>query len=314
MANKQIVVKVPKRTLLNFDGDVISKLNCFYEYKGRRIKNFYLDFSDVKEVDLVGVLILYKFLSYGIVHNCFDSPTLYNFSNNQVLQDRVRYFGFKNLFDELRRNVSSDKEHQRLRVNIEDNFIIAPMSLLERSEISAEYLDKEYTPKIEDYYKDKSVSSMILSVFSEIFLNFWAHSGDEKSIIVAHGNRDYVEIVCADSGIGVVESIINSYPDCNRSEAISTALKKGVTSKRNTNHMGYGLWLVNEIVSKNGGRFKLRSCEYCVDNIAGKMSYSKGPWWIGSIVYVKLSVSKPINIDDVEKNNKSLNDININFQ
>ena len=298
----------------NYEDEIIRKLGCFYGFKQQQKTAFYLDFSDVKDLDLLGLLILYKLMEYSVLNKCFFNPCLLNYEENRVIREKVTYFGFKYLMEELKNSKDPERQYKNLQINVSKEFIIAPMPLLKEAN-SSDYLNNDYSRKIESYYKDEKVNAMIFTVFSEIFLNFWAHAvGDSKSIIVAHGNLEYIEIACADSGEGIINSISNAYPTCKRKDALKMALKKGVTSKKGSNHMGYGLWLINEIVTKTQSRLLLRSEEFCYENIAGKFRYQESPTWHGTIVYVKLILAKPITIDDIEKDNKKLDNILINFK
>ncbi len=309
----EIVVKLPKRISLNSELELIRKLNFFYSCDCKNRRGLYLDFTNVEYLDILGLLILYKFLEYSVAHQCFYSPCLINFDENSCVRDRIRYFGFRELINELKTNKDSEREYHSLKVNIDNDFIIAPMALLKQSD-SSDYLNNEYAGKISAYYTDSKVSAMIFTVFSEIFLNFWAHSNESsRSIIVAHGNKEYVEIACADSGIGVIDSICTAYPKCKREKALQLAITKGISSKKHTNHMGYGLWLINEIVNKTNGRMKLLSGGFTYDNKAGKYNYNKSAVWQGTIVYVKLLLINPVTLEDIEDNNY-LNSIKVNFQ
>lgn len=314
MINKPTILKVPSRLTKNYEDEIIRKLGCFYNYKQEQKAAFYLDFHDVKELDLLGMLILYKFLEYSVINKCFFNPCLLDFEENKVIREKVTYFGFKYLMEELKKSKDSERQYKNLQITVSDDFIIAPMPLLKESN-SSDYLNNDYSRKIESYYKDEKVNAMIFTVFSEIFLNFWAHAvGDTKSIIVAHGNQDYIEIACADSGEGIVKSIRDAFPNCKRKDAIMMALTKGVTSKKGSNHMGYGLWLINEMVTQTRSRLLLRSEEYCYENNSGKVSYQISPTWHGTIVYVKLLLENPITIEDIEKHNEQLDKLMINFQ
>lgn len=314
MTSKEIVIKVPSRMTINYEDEIIRKLNCIYDYAQKLRSFFALEFIDVKEIDLLGLLILYKFLEYSVLNKCFNNPYLLNFDSNKVISNRVSYFGFSELLDELKNSKDSDKQYKNLQINVAKDFIIAPMALLKETN-SSDYLNTEYAKRIESYYIDEKTNTMIFTVFSEIFLNFWAHaSGDNKSIIVAHGNQNYVEIACADTGQGIIKSITEAYPNCKREKALQMALIKGVTSKKNTNHMGYGLWLINEIVEKTKGKILLQSEEYCYENNQGKTRFRQTPCWHGTIVYVKLFLSNPVTIDDIEQKNKELKTLKINFQ
>lgn len=309
-----LIIKVPNRIVRNNLTEVIRKLSCFYLYKNKRRDNFYINFSDVEDIDLVGLLVFYKFLEYSVMNNCFRNPYLLDFDNNIHVVKKIKYFGFIDLISSLKKEDLSDKQYKNLQVQFENDFIIAPLPMI-KGAISSENLNDKYSRQIKRYYTDEKTHTMIFSVFSELYLNFLAHaSGDDKSIIVAHGNKNYVEIVCADSGIGIVNSVTSVLPNCKREMAIQKAVMKGFTSKLNTNHMGYGLWLVNEITTRANGKFLIISNEYAYENNSGKIKTFKSPIWNGTIAYVKLFLKRSITIDDIEYNNSELNNLKVNFQ
>ena len=69
----------------NYEDEIIRKLGCFYIYKQQQKRLFFLDFSDVKDLDLLGMLILYKFLEYSVINKCFFNPCLLNFEENRIV-------------------------------------------------------------------------------------------------------------------------------------------------------------------------------------------------------------------------------------
>lgn len=167
--------------------------------------------------------------------------------------------------------------HQRKKANykkldfkIKGEFFIAPVALLRKDKFSKEKIKDDFLPKIEEYYKnipeerniDKTkVSSMILQCFSEILLNFWEHAvEDTKSIIVANGNSDYAEIICADTGNGIISTlkpVLNKL--YSKDDILAKAMEKFVTSKKDTDHMGCGLWILNQITNLSKGRLYIFS-------------------------------------------------------
>lgn len=104
-------------------------------------------------------------------------------------------------------------------------------------------------------------------------MNFWEHAvNDTKSIIVASGNKVKVEIACADTGNGVISTLSPTLVhQISKEEVLVKSLEKGITSKKMTNHMGYGLWILNEIVTATKGRLHLYSEGAYVFNDFGKI-------------------------------------------
>ena len=84
-------------------------------------------------------------------------------------------------------------------------------------------------------------------------------------------------------------------------QIILKSTNKNVTSKEKTNHMGFGLWIIDQITTAVKGRFHLYSEGVSYINDYGKTKTVKTSYWKGTIVYLAL----PLN------NAKSLNDIDI---
>lgn len=144
-----------------------------------------------------------------------------------------------------------ENEYKKLNIKIQESFIIAPQPLLRNDSYSNDVLIERFLPKINEYYSfNERVVSMIFQCLSEILLNFWEHAiEDTKSILVADGNKTSIEIACADTGNGIISTLEQSNPSKNTSKEklILSALEKGITSKKDTDHMGYGLWILNQI-------------------------------------------------------------------
>src|SRR5690606_12886621 len=104
----------------------------------------------------------------------------------------------------------SEKAFKEFKIKLEERFIIAPQALLRTTNYTNEYLRNEFIPNIEKYYSKSPESvSLIFSCFSEILLNFWEHAiQDTKSVILADGNKNKIEIACADTGIGIISNLM----------------------------------------------------------------------------------------------------------
>lgn len=159
--------------------------------------------------------------------------------------------------------------------------------------------------KINEYYNNPDKAFALLTCITEIASNFHEHSKDEQdSILVARGNKNEIEIACADTGVGVVTSLMKSeryrtiLSKANGYDILAKALEKGVTSKDNSNHMGYGLWLVESIVGELGGELHIYSERAHYINKNGKIKKGANGYWKGTIIYVKLSFDKEELIHD----------------
>lgn len=268
-----IILSVPKRITVNFLPTIVRVLNRLKTYKDKRQSNFYLDFRNYEEVDLLGVLLLYKYLDYSVVNNCFYNPTLYQFNPVSL---SIKKYGFSEIisrcFNDERKAIEA---FSRLRSEIKDNFILAPIAI---SEEYSEDLEKQVYNKIQDYYRDDDITVMIFAVFGELISNFYAHAKDDmRSIIVGYGNKDSIEIACADSGLGIVETLKTCYHLSSDLKYLEYSLRHSVTSKPGTNHMGCGLWEIDQLIKKNGGRFLLYSGSTYYEMSNGKTEYRSVP-------------------------------------
>lgn len=276
-----------------------------FKLKDTRQPGYVFDLMKVRECSMLGTLVFYKIIEYTLSNKCFHKPAIaFNYEEPYVIEAFKR-FGFWDLImDYMEDRHSVEKSYRRLEVKIEDNFIIAPQALLRDSNFSSNALRENFLPQIEDYYSyDPKVVSMIFLCLSEILLNFWEHAvEDTKSIIVANGNKSQIEIACADTGKGIV-STLKENPDLvakNSSFILSKSVEKGVTSKQKTNHMGYGLWILDQIVKLIKGRLHIYSQGAYYFNDFGKVKIGDCAYWGGTIIYLSLPLKEPKTLSDIE--------------
>ena len=159
---------------------------------------------------------------------------------------------------------------------------------------------------------------MILSCISEILSNFWKHATDDaQSIIMAVGKSDRIEIACVDTGNGIVSTLRNTLSTRNASntDILAKALNKGTTSKIDSNHMGYGLWIIDEIVSKTKSRLHIYSEGCSVKNDYGVRKKGQCGYWKGTIVSLILYLKEPVTYQDIlnQEDKDALEQIKIDF-
>jgi hypothetical protein len=226
-----------------------------------------------------------------------------------------------NLFISYVRNQDRIKrEYEKLKIKFdENNFIIAPHALIRADKKSKDEINKTYLPQIEKYYKenDKTVS-MILLVFSEVLLNFWEHAkNDTQSIIVAHGNKQRIEIACADTGDGIISTLGSTLAKDEKKispvNILLKSLEKGITSKASTNHMGYGLWILNQLATITKGRIALYSQGAYYSNDGGAVQNGQCGFWKGTIISIALPLNNPKTLEDIENKGDHM-DIKINWK
>lgn len=226
MPKYQHLFRTPEKFTHQYLTDFMRETDRLFQMKGKEVKGVLFDTKATKEVNILGVLLIYKFFEYSILEKCFSSPKC-TLNECKFLQKTLSRYGFKELVDQF----INDKipEDYSMEFNQEkDGVFIAPMTL-NRGQ-SKETTESRYSSKIRDYYRyDSTIVFIILQCLGEIASNFVEHAvTDTKSILVAMGNKDYFEIACADTGDGIVSTLGpilgKRLPEF---EIIETALKKG---------------------------------------------------------------------------------------
>jgi len=308
-----ITFQAPKDLTKNNILEFLRKVEKTYEWKNALVPDVNIDLTPIKKIDILGLLIIYKFIDFTYTHFCFKNP---NLQIDEFINETWAKYKFDKLIQAYIANKGiTDQPFKELSVKFEDKFIIAPQALLRDTAYSNEYLKTEFIPKIEQYYSDiPKVSDLIFSCFSEILLNFWEHAAqDTKSIILADGNKSKIEIACADSGVGIVSNLNAHFSgSIKKDDLLCKCVQKGVTSKPNSNHMGFGLWLINELTTINSGKLHLYSEGYYYYNDNGKISSGSCAFWPGTIIYLNISLKNPKTLSDVQSD-INLDSIKINF-
>lgn len=249
----------------------------------------------VNEMDTFGQLLIYKYVEFTTKNDCFFGPYIIT---NPYVDEKLKESGFQNLLNAFIN--SKDIDYRNLDYQEDGNsFFFAPIVLSRDRSISEK--DK-MTPRIENFFKNNpKVVSMAMTVIGEISLNFKEHAvEDTQSVMVVSGNRKKIEISCADTGVGIITSLANLYPDVKKKEKlIEKAIEKGITSKKATNHMGFGLWIVNQLATLTNGLFYVFSEGTYYFNKHGKYRSGLCSFWKGTIIYVNLPISHPYTLKDI---------------
>ena len=289
------IYSVPKQ--LNVSGALqfLRMAEYFFYIRHKRIPDVRLDLDMVNEIDVFGQLLIYKYVEFTTKNECFYSPYIIT---NPFVDGKLKESGFQNLLNAFIN--SKDIDYRKLDYQENgDSFFFAPIVLARDRNVNEK--DK-MTPKIENFFRDSpKVVSMAMTVIGEVSLNFKEHAvEDTQSVMVVSGNKRKIEISCADTGVGIVSSLANWYPDIKRKEKlIEKAIEKGVTSKKATNHIGFGLWIVNQLATLTKGLFYVFSEGAYYFNRHGKIKSGPCSFWKGTIVYVNLPLSHPYTLKDI---------------
>ena len=305
----------PKSIEVNNITSFVRVFNFVFGLAGKEKPSFHLAFSKVDRCDVTGVLLLYKLLEYSVSKQCFRSPT-HDIAYNEYLKACISEYGFMELIKSLMNNPNDVdlRPYKKLKISSDNKVLIAPIALIRNDTIhSLDIIKNQYVPIISGFYDDERVEQMILGVFTEVMHNFWAHAiSDDKSIIVGFGTKQLFTIVCCDNGAGIDGTMRDRYINKDSKALVKRAMDNGVTSKENTSHMGYGLWYINEVVTKTRGSLTIVSNDVLYRNDFGKISVSNGPFWKGCIISIKLPLARPVTIKDIDTG-VSQQEVKVNF-
>lgn len=261
----------------------LQNIESIFKMDNQQQESVYFDVRNTKKVDILGLLLIYKFLNYTVQKRCFLNPKT-NLRDNKYLLSEMKKIGFEKLIDEnfVIKNLSETK----LSFSESDGLFIAPI-ILRRDGQSI----NDVEIKIKNYYKENEISSAILQCIGELSSNFQEHAVyDTHSILVAKGNKQYIEIACADNGKGIINSLKPVLKENykNRFEVIRRSIEENVTSKPDFGHMGCGLWIINQFVSSTKGTLYIFSQDGYLRNKEGIIKCGNSPFWKGTIIYVNL--------------------------
>lgn len=293
IANGKTIFKTPDVFTPQMVRHFLKEVSPLFGMENKAVPNVVFDAYDLEKAGLLGHLLIYKFMEYSFKKHCFLNPT---FSIKEGIFNEFKKTGFQKLV--LAFVNDKKKEFEKLKYEEENGIFIAPINLANFEQGDGQEL---YAPQIRDYYLNLKVAFIVTLCMSEIAANYSAHAEDDtNSILVAKGNHDSFEIACADNGKGIIRSL---RPTLNGRftayEILEKAMQQGVTSKRGTDHMGYGLWLVNEMVTMLKGELYMFSDKAYYINRQGGPKKGESAYWRGTITYVRLPLSNMMAIDAI---------------
>ncbi len=276
---------------------LILKLNFVFKYDNRELKNY--DFQiKIKENDFTSItaLVIYKILAYSLDNKCLDDPS----ANIDDITNLFAKFHLHELIKAYYDQKDVDRIFSKIKPLQKNDFFVAPHPINREVIKNKDDLSNKYYNTIHDYYKDKNfeIIEYIKTCLVEISSNFLYHAeNDDKSILMAEGNKTKVEIISVDTSDGIISTMKEKFN--KKSDLLfSLAFERKITSKIEKGHCGTGLWLINEIVNNLKGKLIIHSEGYVYRNIQGKVSIFASSYWKGTIVYVKLPITQVIEINN----------------
>jgi anti-sigma regulatory factor (Ser/Thr protein kinase) len=285
------VLKAPTHLSVSRVPDFLHELAFVFQLNGKQVREFHLDVARTKKLSLLAQLIIFKFISYSSENRCFSDPRVHWHPTVLEQLQRDGFLRLIQLYSTKRSAREILKAYRDLSPVTRESFFIAPQRLL-RSESSARAeLEEQFLTRAARFYDENRVTYAISTCLAELLTNFWEHATEDAgTVMVARGDKHQIEIVFADNGQGVVTTLSNSGRHANPSAILGSSIQKGVTSKPGTFHTGSGLWIVSQIVKMTSGLMHLISEGGWVRIQGGRISQKPGPYWKGTIVYIRLDI------------------------
>lgn len=288
------IYRTPKNFSVCSAKQFLDEVEPIFSLANVKLTGVELDTSHTEKADILGQLLLYKFIEYTIHKNCFKSPKT-NLNNNSQLKNGLDKTGFLPFVNEFMNKRNSQLKNDipkdyNLEWKKDESIYIAPIVLSKDNDAYADK-EEEIYEKIREYYNaDSTVVGTIMSCLSEVGSNFMGHAEEStNSVMVARGNKYFFELACADTGIGVITSLRSVLKGRLQTyEILRKALDKGITSKPGTNHSGSGLWLISQYVTfSKGDLYLFAEGAYCHQK-KNNIKVGLCGKWKGTIIYVNI--------------------------
>lgn len=287
MKGKQLLYKTPENFCAHNVKYFLENIKGIFELDNSETDGAFFNVMQTKKIDLLGLLLIYKFLNYTVKKRCFANPQT-DLKNNKTISNELRRIGFQKLVDE--NFTIKDPDDTKTEYSEKDGFFLAPIVLERASE-----KDNGIETKIKNYYNDIKISQGLLQCIGEIASNFQEHAvSDTKSVLVARGNKEQIEIACADNGAGIITTLMPALKENyyqRRYDVIKKSIEENITSKAQEGHMGCGLWIVNQFVTNTKGILYIFSQDGYLLNKKGIIKCGQSPFWKGTIIYVNMPLS-----------------------
>lgn len=82
---------VPKSLDANNILDFLRMTEDVFKMKGQLIPNVMFDLSNVNRTNILGLLLIYKFVEYTSINDCFKNPLL---QYNNYVEEELKKYGF----------------------------------------------------------------------------------------------------------------------------------------------------------------------------------------------------------------------------
>lgn len=312
-----IYIETPRRLARKSISSFLHDIEFIFEEK---LKPTQCAFSLKKtsDISLLGLLIVYKFISYSSVRKLFIEPKI--LIPKEIQAEFITY-GFLDLITAYMHQKDTGWAYSKLKALEGNNFFLVPKQLNRAQEDKLEHTKCKYIDSISEFYirhhKPKCIP-LVATCIGELIMNFWAHATQEsETIVAATGNIESFTLTIADNGEGIVSNLSETLHTTKAETVLAHCIEKGVSSKKDQRksnfHMGYGLFLVSKLAAANNGTLNIWSQGAHLTCSSQKISVEKCGYWQGTIIELQLSLSDPKSIADLPEYQDYQPRVRVNF-
>lgn len=153
------------------------------------------------------------------------------------------------------------------------------------------------------------VLRLIFYCFYEIMDNVLVHSIMTNGWTCAQTYRysKEIRIVIADTGQGILKALQSNpkYANITESDALNLCIQRGVTAGKG---LGFGLFATSEFIRLNQGDIMVYSGTHYLHNVKNGYEVLEGPFWNGTIVYLRINTNVPVDYKQILPDNHALPD------
>lgn len=144
----------------------------------------------------------------------------------------------------------------------------------------------------------ESLNSLVF-VFDELICNTTRHCQSKNGgyyFCQKNADRNSVEIIIVDSGIGIHKSLNQAFPHYNELTCLEECIKFGVTCG---DGRGHGLFFISELLKRNKGEFIAISGSTHLSIKNGEQKTGNNAYWQGTIIKCVFTLNNALPIEQL---------------
>ena len=143
MSNKRFkIYKTPENFCVHNAKFFLENIKDVFGLDNSKTSDVFFNVIQTNKIDLLGLLLIYKFLNYTVKKQCFANPKT-DLKNNKTISYELRKIGFQKLVDE--NFMIKNPDDTKTEFSETDGFFIAPI-VLERNASSSDTNLARVTP------------------------------------------------------------------------------------------------------------------------------------------------------------------------